>query len=86
MKEIFQKYLEKVDMMKTITGISVIVIFGTMVLFLITKDLPEHNREAVIHVLGIIEGAVMAIVSFYYGSSKGSQKKEEIIQNMSEKK
>lgn len=86
MKELFKEYLSKIDMMKTITGLAILAIFGIMILFLITKELPEANREAVIHVLGIIEGAVMAIVSFYYGSSKGSQKKQEIIENITDKK
>lgn len=82
MKEIFQEYLKKVDLMKTITGLIILLIFSVLVYKLITTELPERNREVVVHVLGIIEGAVMAIVTFYYGSSKGSQQKQDIIENM----
>lgn len=82
MKELLQEYLKKVDMMKTITGLIILVIFSMLVLSLVTRELPERNREVVVHVLGIIEGAVMAIVTFYYGSSKGSQQKQQIIEEM----
>lgn len=82
MKEILHDYLKKVDLMKTITGLIILFIFSVLVYKLITTELPERNREVVVHVLGIIEGAVMAIVTFYYGSSKGSQQKQEIIEGM----
>lgn len=82
MKELFQEYLKKVDLMKTVTGLIILLIFSVLVYNLITRELPERNREVVVHVLGIIEGAVMAIVTFYYGSSKGSQEKQNIIESM----
>jgi hypothetical protein len=39
--------------------------------------IPISNKEAVIHVLGIIEGVLTAIVFFYFGSSKQQKKIED---------
>lgn len=86
MKELIAEYLKKVDLMKTITGLIVLLIFSFLVFKLVTKELPEANREVVVHVLGIIEGAVMGVVTYYYGSSKGSQEKSHQIQSMTDKK
>jgi uncharacterized protein YacL len=84
MKEIIEKYLQRIDLMKVIVGLTIMGIFSLLVNALITKEMPEGNREIVVHVLGIIEGAVMAIVGFYYGSSKGSQQKDELLAKKSE--
>lgn len=85
MKEILYDYFKRVDIMKTVTGIIILFIFSYLVWAIVKRELPEANREIVIHVLGIIEGAVMAIVTYYYGSSKGSQHKQEILDKQSAK-
>lgn len=79
MKEILLDYFKRVDIMKTVTGLIILAVFCYLVSKIVTQELPETNREIVIHVLGIIEGAVMAIVTYYFGSSKGSQHKQEIL-------
>lgn len=71
--------------MKTITGLVMLAVFSLLVMYLISHPLPEANREIVIHILGIIEGAVMAVVTYYYGSSKGSHEKSEQLKNINEK-
>lgn len=43
--------------------------------------IPEPNRELFINLLGIIEGAVISIFGYYFGSSRGSDQKTEIIKN-----
>lgn len=86
MKEIISDYLRKVDLMKTVTGLCMLVVFSFLVHNLVTHELPEANREIVIHILGIIEGAVMAVVTYYYGSSKGSQEKSEQLKKQNEVK
>jgi hypothetical protein len=86
MKEIIKEYLSKVDLMKSLVGFTIMGIFFILVNALIVREMPEGNREIVIHILGIIEGAVMTIVNFYYGSSKGSQKKNDTIDKMTDTK
>lgn len=84
MKDIIHFIIAKADWMKTIVGLVIMVVFSLMVWTIITREIPVANREIIIHVLGIIEGALMAIVTYYYGSSKGSQDKQEIIKKQSE--
>ena len=79
MKEIIHKFLEKIDVMQFLSALVVMSVFLLVVYALIYRVIPAENKEILIHVLGIIEGAVMTIVSFYYGSSKGSQKKDELL-------
>jgi uncharacterized protein YacL len=84
-KEILYEYFRRVDVMKTITGLVMLTVFSFLVRHLVTYELPQANREVIIHILGIIEGAVMAVVTYYFGSSKGSQEKAEQLKKASEK-
>lgn len=82
MKDFLEKCLERlerVDILKTIVCFTVLFVFVKMSNKLIDHEIPEANREILIHVLGIIEGAVVSFVSFYFGSSKGSQRKDQML-------
>lgn len=85
MKELIAIFIAKTDWMKTFVGIAMIAIFAFMVYAIVYVALPESAKEIIIHVLGIMEGAVMGIVMYYYGSSKGSQDKNEIIADQAKK-
>ena len=41
------------------------------------KELAENNL--IVHIVGVIEGAVVTIVAFYFGSSKSSQDKDKKV-------
>lgn len=76
----FLKYLfDKIDIMQFIFGIGMLTAFLVIVGALITRVIPTENKEALIHVLGILEGIITTIIMFYYGSSKGSQKKDDAL-------
>jgi len=85
MKDVLKDFLIKIDVMQFIAAMTVMSVFLMVVNALIYRVIPPENKEILIHVLGIIEGAVMTIVSFYYGSSKGSQKKDELLKPPTEK-
>lgn len=85
MKEILNKIIVGFDIIQFLVASTVFIVFAGVVYSLIYVDIPTGNKEALIHVLGIIEGGVIAIVSFYFGSSKGSQKKSDTIDKLSEK-
>ena len=44
---------------------------------LIYKQIPEANKEILIHLLGIVEGAVMTIVGYEFGAAKGQRNGKE---------
>lgn len=66
---------------KHVVGVSMIVLFGLIVYALAFRQIPEANREVFVHMLGILEGVVVTIVTYYYGSSSGSKAKSETIED-----
>lgn len=64
----------------------VLLVFVMVVHSLSYRAIPEANKEIFIHTTGIIEGAVIAIVTYYFGSSSGSKEKSETIAKALDKK
>jgi xanthosine utilization system XapX-like protein len=71
--------LKKFNLIKLLAAVTVMISLVAIIYALINKAIPAENKEAVIHVLGIIEGGVISIVSFYFGSSQSSQRKDELL-------
>jgi hypothetical protein len=71
--------LKKFNLIKLLAAITVMISLVAIIYALINKVIPPENKEAIIHVLGIIEGGVISIVSFYFGSSQSSQRKDELL-------
>lgn len=84
MKDIIKHIFEKVDILQFIVGLFLLLTFMSIVAALILRAIPTENKEALIHVLGIMEGIITTIVTFYYGSSKGSQKKDDALKQKDE--
>lgn len=84
MKQIIKSILDKTDLMQFFVGISVMGIFFMLMNALIYRVIPPENKDMVNHAIGLVEGAVIMVVGFYYGSSKGSQKKDETIKQKDE--
>lgn len=79
MKDFLKHFFDKVDAMQFFVGITVMGIFFILIQALIYRDIPPNNKEMFNHAIGLVEGAVMLVVGFYYGSSKGSAKKDEAL-------
>lgn len=73
MIDFIKEVLSKLDMIKSGASATVMIALLMIVYALIYKAIPDANKEALIHVLGIIEGGLIAIISFYFGSSKKQQ-------------
>ena len=71
--------IEKIDFLRFMTALTVMSVLFIITNALLFREIPENNKEIVIHLLGIIEGAVMTIVTYEFGSSKGSDKKNELL-------
>lgn len=65
---------------KHVVGMIVMIAFLAGHLALLFKGIPEQNKDPFIHSLGMLDAAVSFIVGYYFGSSAGSKKKSEIIQ------
>jgi hypothetical protein len=77
--------ISKIDLMKILVGVFAMTIYFLIVRSLIQRSLPVDNREPLIHVLGTLDGVISMLVGYYFGSSKGSQEKSEIIKKQHEK-
>lgn len=85
MENFIKLFLAKTDWMKTATGITVLCVFSFQAYFLGFHEVPKGN-EPVFHILfGIIDTSMVGLVQYYFGSSKGSQDKQEIIKQQNEK-
>lgn len=65
-----------VDYLMWFLALSAVGIFGGMVYAVIENHIPEGNRELIFHIFGIIEGVLLSIFSYYFGSSPGSRIKD----------
>lgn len=46
---------------------------------LIFKEIPEANKELIYVVVGALVATLSSIISYFFGSSKGSTEKNEVI-------
>jgi hypothetical protein len=58
-------------------AVLVTVAWGLVQYFLLTHVIESSMRELIARVLGTLDGALMLVLSFYFGSSSGSQAKDE---------
>lgn len=66
------------DLLYQATGFVVLGSFMLMIFALLFHEIPEANRELIVHVLGIIEGAFVGnLVNYFFGGSMEVQKKHE---------
>lgn len=64
---------------KHVIGAIVMLAFFAGHIIMMYKQIPEQNKDAFIHSLGMLDTAVAMLVGFYYGSSAGSKEKGEAI-------
>jgi len=69
------------DYMQYFVGVVGLVTFGYIVYFLTNRIVPSDNREIFIHMVGIVEGVIISIFGYYYGSSLGSKAKDKMLNN-----
>ena len=64
-------------------SVLVVVAWATIQYFLLTHVIDPTMRELVARVLGTLDGALMLVLSFYFGSSAGSQAKDTMLHQSS---
>jgi hypothetical protein len=68
-KEIFQYIL----------GALIVIGFFALLILLVLAQVPTENKDLLNLVVGSLIGVFTSVVGYYYGSSMGSAKKDEII-------
>ena len=64
-------------------SVLVVVAWATIQYFLLTHVIDPTMRELIARVLGTLDGALMLVLSFYFGSSSGSQAKDQLLHQSS---
>lgn len=65
----------KFDFLFNLTGIVGLTAFGVVVWAILTLDIPESNKELFYHMVGIVEGVVLSIFGYYFGTSMKDDRK-----------
>jgi hypothetical protein len=68
-----------------ILSIMIVVAWSAVQYFLLTHIIDPSMRELIARVLGTLDGALMLVLSFYFGSSSGSQAKDTMLHNSTPK-
>lgn len=65
-------------------GLALLVVGGWMTVqwFLLNHVIDDSMRELIARVLGTLDGALMLVLSYFFGSSSSSQQKNDIIGKM----
>ena len=66
----------KFDFLFNLTGLVGLGAFGVVVWAILVLEIPESNKELFYHMVGIVEGVVLSIFGYYFGTSmKDNEKK-----------
>ena len=68
-REVEKAKVGGIDLMFNLTGIIGLASFAFIIYAIVYLSIPESNKEVWIHTIGIIEGVVLSIFGYFYGSS-----------------
>lgn len=57
------------DFMFNLTGVVGLGAFAFLIYAIVYLEVPEHNKEIWIHLIGITEGIVLSIFGYFFGSA-----------------
>ena len=67
------------DIFKYALAALIIIGFFVLLIILVYVDVPDRNQELLYLVIGALIAAFSGIVSYFFGSSLGSQSKDEFL-------
>ncbi len=62
------------DFLFNITGLVILGAFAFLVYIITNAEVPPSNKEIFIHLIGIVEGSVISVVGYYFGTSMKKDK------------
>tara|TARA_X000001382_G_scaffold127534_1_gene115569 strand:+ start:989 stop:1435 length:447 start_codon:yes stop_codon:yes gene_type:complete len=68
-REVEKAKTGQIDFMFNLTGIVGLGAFAFMIYAIVYLDVPESNKEVWIHLIGICEGIVLSIFSYFFGAA-----------------
>jgi uncharacterized membrane protein len=64
------------DWMMIFVGLTIMITFLGLMILIVFKPIPTDNEHIVVNAIGILEGLVLSVAGYYYGSSLGSRIKD----------
>ena len=52
--------------------------------FLLGSEVPAGNKEIIINLMGVLEGALVTVFTFFFGSSRSSDEKSKVLGRIAE--
>jgi len=83
--QILKDYLQRIDVSKTIVLITICASFLGTNYALVFIEIPEKNTPIFHALVGVIDTSMVGVIGWYFGSSKSSQRKTDIIDKMTDK-
>lgn len=72
------------DAMRAFLSIALLACFMLALFWLLGEAVPDANRDLVTYMLGQLSGFAAGAVIYYFGTTKGSSDKNEIIREQAE--
>ena len=67
------------SLVPALLSILVVTVWGLIQYFLLTHVIAQEMRELVARILGTLDAALLLVLNFYFGSSSGSQSKDDLL-------
>ncbi|MCW5657435.1 MAG: hypothetical protein KIT60_07010 [Burkholderiaceae bacterium] len=64
--------------LQALLGLVIAIGFFVVTYVLLVRVIPPENKDLVLILIGQLSGAFLAVVGFAFGSSAGSQRKDEL--------
>lgn len=71
------------DWIAGIVAVALIALLGGALYALFRITVPDANHDVLLVVIGMLTGSVATIVNYFYGSSKGDARKDNLLATMS---
>ena len=75
---------ERKDQFMFTLGAIIMICFFVVLGLLIFKAMPDQNKDVLYLIIGALIGFAGSVVNYFYGSSKGSSDKSELLSKKSE--
>lgn len=67
------------DWVPSALALVIVATLMTMMGLMFSRVIPAANHDAFMNLLGILEGAVLSVMNFEFGSSRGSKEKDAVL-------
>ena len=66
---------------RTVISLLMMIVIIAILTLMFTVELPDNNKDMAYLVVGGLMGSFTTVIAFWFGSSKGSTDKTEILKN-----